>query len=172
MAVIGIGGVGSWAAEALARSAVGVITLIDIDHIAESNTNRQIHALGDAYGQAKVEAMAARIAAINPSCDVRPIDDFITVENVEAAGYDFAARLHRPGELQGRADRPGRAPSYRSIPAAPRVVDGPGENSRGDLAVIAGDPLLAKVRQRLRRDYGFPRESVRAAPGSRHGRLL
>ena len=91
VAVIGVGGVGTWAAEALARSAVGVITLIDMDHIAESNTNRQIHALGDAYGQAKVEAMTKRIAAINPSCDIRPIDDFITVDNAEQmiVGYDF-----------------------------------------------------------------------------------
>ena len=79
--VVGIGGVGSWAAEALARSAVGHLNLVDLDHIAESNTNRQIHALGDAYGRSKVEAMAARIGAINPACDVRTIDDFVTAEN-------------------------------------------------------------------------------------------
>src|SRR5262245_12316103 len=68
--VVGIGGVGSWVAEALARNAVGRITLIDLDHIAPSNTNRQIHALGDAYGRAKVEAMAERVVAINPRCRV------------------------------------------------------------------------------------------------------
>ena len=64
--VVGLGGVGSWAAEALARSCVGQLTLVDLDHVAESNTNRQIHALGDAYGKAKVDAMAERLVAINP----------------------------------------------------------------------------------------------------------
>jgi len=66
--VVGIGGVGSWAAEALARTAVGRLTLIDLDMVAESNTNRQIHALGDIYGKAKVDAMAERLRAINPAC--------------------------------------------------------------------------------------------------------
>ena len=80
--VIGLGGVGSWAAEALARNAVGHLTLIDLDNIAESNVNRQLHALGDAFGQAKVAAMAARIHLINPDCQVRAIEDFVTPENV------------------------------------------------------------------------------------------
>ena len=69
--VVGIGGVGSWVAEALARSAVGAITLIDLDMVAESNTNRQIHALDDVWGLAKVDAMRDRILAINPVCKVR-----------------------------------------------------------------------------------------------------
>ncbi|MES2553070.1 MAG: ThiF family adenylyltransferase, partial [Pseudomonadota bacterium] len=68
--VIGIGGVGSWAAEALARNAIGRITLIDLDNIAESNVNRQLHAVDGAFGKAKVTAMAERIRAINPECDV------------------------------------------------------------------------------------------------------
>src|SRR5271166_5825404 len=67
VAVIGIGGVGSWTAEALARCAVGRLTLIDLDHVAPSNANRQIHALGDEFGRAKVAAMADRIRAINPA---------------------------------------------------------------------------------------------------------
>ena len=66
--VVGIGGVGSWAAEALARSAIGQLTLIDLDMVAESNVNRQIHALGDSFGKAKTDAMAERILAINPAC--------------------------------------------------------------------------------------------------------
>src|SRR5512143_2481888 len=82
--VVGIGGVGSWAAEALARSAIGRLTLVDLDHVAESNTNRQIHALGDEYGKAKVDAMAARIVAINPSCVVHAIDEFASVDNAAA----------------------------------------------------------------------------------------
>jgi tRNA A37 threonylcarbamoyladenosine dehydratase len=70
VAVVGIGGVGSWAAEALARSAIGRITLIDLDMIAESNVNRQVHALDGEFGKAKVSAMAQRIRAINPACAV------------------------------------------------------------------------------------------------------
>ena len=71
--VVGVGGVGSWAAEGLARSQVGQITMIDLDMVAESNTNRQIQALGDEYGKAKVDVMAQRIIAINPDCQVRCI---------------------------------------------------------------------------------------------------
>jgi tRNA threonylcarbamoyladenosine dehydratase len=83
--VIGIGGVGSWAAEALARSAVGHLTLIDLDHIAESNINRQIHALSQTLGKSKVLAMKERILEINPMCQVDTVDDFISNENLECA---------------------------------------------------------------------------------------
>lgn len=87
--VIGIGGVGSWAAEALARSGIGRLTLVDLDHVAESNFNRQLHALESTQGQAKVEAMAERIRQINPQCQVRCVDDFLTPENVaEIIGGD------------------------------------------------------------------------------------
>ena len=81
IAIVGIGGVGSWAAEALARSGVGKLTLIDFDHIAESNINRQIHALDDTLGMSKVLAMQQRIAHINPQCLVQCIDEFVTPEN-------------------------------------------------------------------------------------------
>jgi tRNA A37 threonylcarbamoyladenosine dehydratase len=81
VAVVGIGGVGSWAAEALARSGVGELTLVDLDHIAESNINRQIHALAGTLGQAKVRAMAERIAQINPRCRVHGIEEFVEPDN-------------------------------------------------------------------------------------------
>jgi tRNA A37 threonylcarbamoyladenosine dehydratase len=81
--VIGIGGVGSWAAEALARNAIGQLTLIDLDHIAESNINRQIHALSHTLGKSKVLAMKERILEINPLCQVHIVDDFISNENVD-----------------------------------------------------------------------------------------
>jgi len=81
--VIGIGGVGSWAAEALARSGVGALDLVDLDHVAESNMNRQIHALESTLGQAKVDAMAARIDAINPECRVRALDRFAEVDALD-----------------------------------------------------------------------------------------
>src|SRR5690606_2840830 len=80
--VIGVGGVGSWVVEALARSAIGAITMIDLDNVAESNINRQLHALTDTLGMAKVSALAARIEQINPYCQVTEIEDFVTVENV------------------------------------------------------------------------------------------
>ena len=89
--VIGIGGVGSWAVEALARNAIGHLTLIDLDNIAESNVNRQLHALDTEFGKAKITAMAERIRHINPLCQVDGIEDFITVENTAtmlSRGYD------------------------------------------------------------------------------------
>ncbi len=157
--VVGIGGVGTWAAEALARSAVGQLTLIDMDVIAESNTNRQIHALGDSYGAAKVEAMAARIAAINPDCVVRTVDDFISADNVARllADHDFVVdcidQVIAKAALIAHARGVG-LPVVTCGAAGGRVD--PLRIDRGDLGSIAGDPLLARVRQRLRRDHGFP----------------
>lgn len=160
--VIGIGGVGSWAAEALARNAVGRITLIDLDHIALSNTNRQIHALGDAYGKAKVEAMAERIAAINPRCRVTQVDDFVTADNAPellGAGYDYvidaidAVRVKTA--MLGWARRQG----VRVITCggAGGQLD-PTRVRIDDLARTIQDPLLSKVRASLRKDWGFTRD--------------
>ena len=75
--MIGVGGVGSWVVEALARSAIGQLTLIDLDNVAESNINRQIQALTETIGMAKIEALAERIAQINPYCEVTLVEDFI-----------------------------------------------------------------------------------------------
>ena len=81
--VIGLGGVGSWVVEALVRSAMGELTLIDMDHIAESNINRQIQATDDeTLGKAKSQALAERIATINPTCRVNLVDDFISTDNL------------------------------------------------------------------------------------------
>jgi tRNA A37 threonylcarbamoyladenosine dehydratase len=160
--VVGIGGVGSWAAEALARSAVGRLTLIDLDHIAESNTNRQIHALGETYGQAKVQAMAARIMAINPSCAVCAVEDFVTPENVAQrvpaadAVIDCIDQVEAKSALLAWCVRQGIA--VVSCGAGGGRVD-PTRIRSADLARATGDPLLAKLRYRLRREHGFPRES-------------
>ncbi|GAB3627361.1 UBA/ThiF-type NAD/FAD-binding protein [Pandoraea terrae] len=161
VAVIGIGGVGSWVAEALARSAVGKLTLIDLDNVAESNTNRQIHALDGNYGKAKVTAMAERIAAINPACEVSLIEDFVEADNLDAMlgrGYDWIVdaidsvrvktaliawcvknrtRLITVGGAGGQLD-----------PTRIRI---------DDLARTIQDPLLSKVRAQLRKQHGFPR---------------
>ena len=158
--VVGLGGVGSWAAEALARSAVGQLTLIDLDHIAESNINRQLHALESSLGAAKVQAMRARIAEISPDCEVQTIESFITADNVDAlipAGAWLIDAIDQPRAkaaliaLARRRDQPlivCGAAGGRVDPLALRRVD---------MALARGDALLASVRARLRRDYGFPR---------------
>lgn len=163
--VIGIGGVGSWAAEALARSAVGRITLIDLDHVAESNTNRQIHALDGEYGRAKVQAMASRILAINPSCVVTQIDDFISPENV--AALLIKSTLHEcvlDAIDQVRA-KAALIAHCRAIDL-PVVTTGAAGGRRdptriqvADLARTEHDPLAARLRAQLRKSYNFPRGS-------------
>ncbi len=160
--VIGIGGVGSWAAEALARSAVGRMTLIDLDHIAESNVNRQVHALGEAFGKAKVLAMAERIQAINPECDVAAIEEFVTEDNVDAmlgGGYDHVIdaidHVRTKAAIIAFCRR-------RKIPLITAGGAGgqtdPTRIQLADLSRTVHDPVLAKVRYLLRRRYGFPRE--------------
>ncbi len=160
--VVGIGGVGSWAAEALARSAIGTITLIDLDMVAESNVNRQIHALGETFGKAKTSAMAERIRLINPRCEVLEIEDFVTPENIATVlgrGFDFIidaidqvrvktamiAWCHRQGIPIVTAGGAGGQQDPTRIEIA-------------DLSRTIQDPLLSKVRGQLRKHHGFPRD--------------
>ncbi|MBO4119685.1 tRNA threonylcarbamoyladenosine dehydratase [Cupriavidus gilardii] len=159
--VVGIGGVGSWAAEALARNAVGRITLIDLDHIAPSNTNRQIHALGDEYGRAKVEAMAQRLLQINPRVRVRPVDDFVTPDNVEAllAGHDHV--IDAIDAVKVKIAMLGWARRQRLPIVTCGGAGGQLDPTRvrvADLSRTVQDPLLAKVRAGLRQQWGFPRD--------------
>ena len=159
--VIGIGGVGSWAVEALARSAVGHITLIDLDNIAESNVNRQLHAIDGAFGMAKVTAMAQRIKAINPSCVVKEIEDFVTPENVAQMlndGFDMV--LDAIDDAKAKV----AIVAYCKESNIPLVTVGgaggrldPTKIKQGDLSQVVGDRLLAKVRNQLRREHGFPK---------------
>ncbi len=158
--VVGIGGVGSWAAEALARTGVGRITLIDLDMVAESNTNRQIHALGDIYGKAKVDAMAERIMAINPDCQVTCIEDFVTPENTATLlDDDFSAVIDAIDQVRAKVAMIAFC-KRRKLPivvagAAGGQID-PTQVRLADLSQTVQDPLLAKVRSALRRDHGFP----------------
>jgi tRNA A37 threonylcarbamoyladenosine dehydratase len=158
--VVGIGGVGSWAAEALARSAVGALTLIDLDMVAESNVNRQIHALSGVFGAAKVDVMAARIHAINPACAVSTIEDFVTVDNAETV---LARRFSVV--VDAIDDAPAKVALIAACRrlALPLVTVGGAGGRRDptkirceDLARSAHDPLLARVRRELRREHGFP----------------
>ena len=158
--VIGIGGVGSWAAEALARSGVARITLIDLDHVAESNVNRQIHALTDTIGQAKVQAMRERIAQIHPGCEVDEIEEFVEPANwpgllsatpqvvIDACDKLAAKVAMAAWAMQQRA-------GFITVGAA-------GGKRQGELVEIADiaqvthDPLIAQLRYRLRRHHGAP----------------
>lgn len=160
--VVGIGGVGSWSAEALARTGVGRITLIDLDMVAESNTNRQIHALDDIWGKAKVVAMAERIRAINPGCQVLCIEDFVTPENVgELLAGDFSVVIDAIDQVRAKV----AMIAYCRQRRLPIVVAGaaggqldPTRICVSDLSQTVQDPLLAKVRSQLRRSHGFPRD--------------
>ena len=166
--VIGIGGVGSWAAEALARSGVGRLTLVDLDHVAESNFNRQLHALESTQGQAKVEAMAQRIAQINPHCDVRCIDDFLTPENVaEIIGNDPQTLvLDAMDQVAAKVALIAWCKCHKQTVVTCGAAGG---KLRGELVQVADlsettqDPLLAKVRTGLRRDHRFPAGQLKPA---------
>jgi tRNA threonylcarbamoyladenosine dehydratase len=159
--VIGIGGVGSWAAEALARSGVGRLTLIDLDHVAESNINRQIHALDGTLGQAKVAAMKDRIAAINPGCEVICIEEFITPENVAALLPACDGVVDAIDQVRAKA---ALIAHCRQLGVAVVTTGGAGGRTDPgcirveDLSRTTQDALASKVRARLRKEHGFPRD--------------
>jgi len=160
--VVGIGGVGSWAAEALARSAIGRITLIDLDMVAESNVNRQIQALGDAFGQAKTDAMAQRILAINPTCRVDCVEDFVAQDNLDQMldkGFDYVIDAIDQVRIKAAMIAWCAARQVPLITAggAGGQID-PTRIEIADLARTIQDPLLSKVRSLLRKEYGFSRD--------------
>ena len=160
--VIGIGGVGSWAAEALARSAVGRITLIDLDHVAESNTNRQIHALDGEFGKAKVQAMTERIRAINPACHVTGIEDFVTAENVAQLLPPCDVVLDAIDNVRAKAALIAHCRDAGIIIVTTGGAGGRRDPTRiqvADLARTTQDALASTLRARLRKDYGFTREA-------------
>lgn len=162
-AVIGVGGVGSWAAEALARSGVAELTLVDLDHVAESNINRQIHAIEPTLGQAKVLALKDRIALIHPGCKVHPVEEFVDENNVHdllsADAVDVV--LDCCDQVRAKAALIAWAWSHRkpviTVGAAggklsPHLVD------VSDLSEVTHDPLLSSVRQRVRQRHDGARK--------------
>lgn len=161
VAVVGIGGVGSWAAEALARSGVRRLTLIDLDHVAESNVNRQIHALDATLGMAKVQAMRERIAQFHPDCVVDGIEEFVTPENWPAllpAGVDAVIDACD----QARAKTAMAVWALKTKACFITVGAAGGKRLAHkvdieDLAATTHDPLLAQLRYRLRREHGAPK---------------
>ena len=165
--IVGIGGVGSWAAEALARSGVRRLTLIDLDHIAESNINRQIHALGSTVGQSKVQAMRERVADINPDCQVICIEEFVDSEN-----WPAVAKLDVSSDISVSVlDACDHVKAKTAIAAwslqnkANFITVGAAGGKRHahkveieDLALATHDPLLAQVRYKLRKEHGASRQ--------------
>lgn len=160
--VVGIGGVGSWAAEALARSGVGTLTLIDLDNVAESNINRQIHALTSTVGMAKVEAMRQRIAEINPHCVVHCVEDFVTAENwSELLPADADAVIDACDQVKVKLAMAVHARKKRSRFLAVGAAGGKRLAHKVDIDDIAAtthDPLLSQLRYRLRKEHGAPRD--------------
>lgn len=163
--VIGIGGVGSWAAEALARTGVGSVTLIDLDDICVTNTNRQIHALGETIGQSKIEVMAERMRAINPEIQVHEIDDFVTDDNVQEyidGRFDYV--LDAIDSFRVKAAiiahcKRNKIPVI-TVGAAGGLVD-PLKIRVTDLTKTFQDPLAKKVKDFLRYRYNFSKNSKR-----------
>lgn len=180
VAIVGLGGVGSWAAEALARSGVAELVLVDLDHVAESNINRQVQALTGTLGQAKVRALAERIALIHPGCRVHAVEEFASAENWPAV---------LPGPVDALVDacdqvRAKEALARWALDAArPAVCVGAAGGKRqaervevAGLSEVTHDPLLAALRQRLRKAGALPatapgRSSITPAPLARGTKL-
>ncbi len=162
--VVGVGGVGSWAVEALARSGIGRLTLIDLDNVAESNVNRQLHALTDDFGKAKVSALHERILQINPACQVIEIEDFVTEENLPdlfSDGFDFV--IDAIDQVRVKA----AMAAYFVQHKQPFILSGgaggqknPALIQKADLSKVTHDPLLANLRYTLRKRYGFSRNTA------------
>ncbi len=163
VAVVGVGGVGSWAVEALARSGVGQLTLIDMDHVSESNINRQLHAVDATIGQSKVLAMRDRIHSFHSECQVSCVDDFVDatnwlslVPNGVDAIIDACDQVNAKTAMAVWARRQSKI-HFISVGAAggkrqPHLVD------VSDIASVTHDPLLAQLRYRLRKEHAAPKE--------------
>lgn len=164
VAVVGLGGVGSWAAEALARSGVAGLVLIDLDHVAESNVNRQVQALSATLGQPKARALAQRIADIHPGCEVHEVEDFVDEGNWPALlPTEVGAVIDACDQVRAKLALARWALATRT----PFVAAGAAGGKRraqaldvDDLAQATHDPLLASLRQRLRREGAAPPRGV------------
>ncbi|MCO6555476.1 MULTISPECIES: tRNA cyclic N6-threonylcarbamoyladenosine(37) synthase TcdA [unclassified Gilliamella] len=165
--VIGIGGVGSWVAESLARSGIGQITLIDMDDVCVTNTNRQIHALKSNIGKAKTSVMAERILQINPECIVNEIDDFINSDNVsEYLGTKQSPCYHYIIEAIDSVHDKAAVLAYCKRQKLKVITIGgaggqkdPTQIKIADLAKTIQDPLVAKLREKLKYNYKLNKDS-------------
>jgi tRNA A37 threonylcarbamoyladenosine dehydratase len=163
--VVGIGGVGSWSAEALARSAVGNITLIDLDDIALSNVNRQIHSLTSTIDESKVNVMQQRILDINPECKVTVIEDFVTTDTLQEYITDtYDVVIDAVDSIKAKAAMIAFCKRNKikiiTVGGAGGQID-PLQITCNDLAKTIQDPLAAKLRSELRRFYNFSKNTKR-----------
>lgn len=167
--VVGVGGVGSWAAEALARSGVGRITLVDLDEVCVTNINRQVHALEDTVGQPKVEVMAARLRAIWPGLRVDPVMEFFHADNARRLlGLDATDADARPDVVIDAIDAMSNKVRLIALcreSGIPILVCGAAGGRRdptririSDLAEVTHDRLLSEVRKRMRKEHGMARD--------------
>ncbi|MEO7478740.1 MAG: tRNA threonylcarbamoyladenosine dehydratase [Lysobacteraceae bacterium] len=165
VAVVGLGGVGSWVVEALARSGVGRLTLIDADDLCLSNTSRQLHALEGQFGRNKAVVLAERVLAINPSIDVEAVQDFVVAANLEAIlarGFDLV--IDACDSMRSKIDLIA-ACKRRKLPLL--VVGSAGGRTDPtmvrvrDLSRTEHDALLALIRKKLRAEHRFPRNPDR-----------
>lgn len=156
--VVGVGGVGSWAVEALARSGVGLLTLIDLDDVCVTNTNRQLPALVTTLGRPKVDVLAERVQAINPECRVTAVQEFFTQSSAErllGGRFDYVVdaidKVSNKALLIAEARKRGRV---LTVGGAGGKLD-PTQICTGDLGDAWGDEMLRQVRRKLRRAHGF-----------------
>ena len=153
--VVGVGGVGSWAVEALARCGVGTLTLIDADHVVESNVNRQIQAVTDNLGKAKITALRERIAQINPDCVVHEVDDFIDADTLALLPAAADVVLDCTDQVKAKLAMIAFCKQRRQKLLTCGAAGGKTDATRivqSDLAYSIQDPILAKIRQQLRRE--------------------
>jgi tRNA A37 threonylcarbamoyladenosine dehydratase len=159
VAVIGVGGVGSWAVESLARSGIGHLTLVDLDEICITNVNRQLHAMDGQIGRQKTDAMADRALAIHPGCDIQIVPKFFNEKSAEEildAGFDAIDYARHKSLLIAECHKRGiyaitcGGAGGRRDPTRIRVTD---------LAYSGMDPLLLQLRRGLRNDFGFPKNT-------------
>ena len=161
--VVGVGGVGSWAVEALTRSGVGQLTLIDLDNVAESNVNRQLPALSSEFGKAKVTALHERILQINPACQVHEIEDFVTEDNIGTlfqSGFDFV--IDAIDQIRVKAAMAAYFVQHKQtfiISGGAGGQKNPALIQTADLSRVTHDPLLASLRYTLRKRHGFSRNT-------------
>ena len=163
--VIGVGGVGSWAVEALARSGIGTLTLIDLDNVAESNINRQLAALSSTIGKAKVDVLAERCLDINPTITIHCIEDFVERENLaELITPHFDYVLDCIDSFRIKAALAAHCKRHKikliTVGGAGGQID-PTKIRLSDLSKTLQDPLLARMRKELRQHYHFPQNPKR-----------
>jgi tRNA A37 threonylcarbamoyladenosine dehydratase len=163
--VIGVGGVGSWAVEALARSGIGTLTLIDLDNVAESNINRQLAALSSTIGKTKVDVLAERCVDINPTITIHRIEDFVERENLaELITPHFDYVLDCIDSFRIKAALAAHCKRHKikliTVGGAGGQID-PTKIRLSDLSKTLQDPLLARMRKELRQHYHFPQNPKR-----------